>query len=164
MTKYTGAATKASPTPPVTSSRCWSRYHGAADFAGARQKHQQGTRFRPQRARNGVRHLVFDAFAHIAAQVLRFNGKSAALALDHRRIAEQRGDPRAVNCRRHDKDFEVVAQALLHVPCKGKPKIGVERALMKFVKQHGGDTVERGIVQHQPREHALSDNLDARAL
>src|SRR5664279_1478179 len=34
---------------------------------------------------------------------------------------------------------------------------------MKFVEQHRGDAVERGIVKHQPREYALGDHLDARA-
>ena len=35
---------------------------------------------------------------------------------------------------------------------------------MEFVEQHGGDAVERRIVEHQPREHAFGDDLDARAL
>ena len=34
---------------------------------------------------------------------------------------------------------------------------------MEFVEQHGGDAVERRIVEDQPREHALGDDLDARA-
>ncbi len=35
---------------------------------------------------------------------------------------------------------------------------------MEFVEQHGGDAVERRIVEHQPREHAFGHHLDARAL
>ncbi len=34
---------------------------------------------------------------------------------------------------------------------------------MEFVEQHGGNAIEGRIVENKPREHAFSDDLDARA-
>ena len=137
---------------------------GAADFAGAGQEHQQRALIGAQGALHGVGHLGFDARARIAAEIARLDRKGAAFALDHRRAAEQRRHAGAVERRRHHQDFQFLAQALLHVARQRQSEIGIERALVKFVEQHGGDAVERRIVEDQPREHALGDHLDARAL
>ena len=52
-------------------------------------------------------------------------------------------------------------------PCassaRARPQIGVERALVELVEQHGGDAGELGIVEDHAGEHALGDDLDARA-
>ena len=136
----------------------------AADFRRARQEHQRGARLGAERALDGVGHLGFDARARIAAEIARVDRKAAALALDHRRVAEQRRHAGAVERRRHHQEFQVLAQALLHVARQRQSEIGVERAFVEFVEQHRGNAVERRIVEHQPREHALGDDLDARAL
>ncbi len=137
---------------------------GAADFGGARQEHQQRAGIRAQRRAAprpppGAQSARADRGRDSASPP-----ESAAFAFDHRRIAEQRRHARAVERRRHHQEFEILAQALLRVARKRQPEIGIERALMEFVEQHGGDAIERGIVEHQPREHALGDHLDAGAL
>ena len=99
---------------------------GAADFAGAGQKHQQRAAIGAQRTLHGVRHLALDALARIAAEIARLDRKGAALALDHRRAAEQRRDPRAVERRRHDKNFQILAQALLRLARQRQTEIGVQ--------------------------------------
>ena len=111
-----------------------------------------------------VRHLLLDARARIAAEIARLDRKAAALALDHRRIAKQRRHPRAIERRRHHQQLQILAQALLRVARQRQAEIGIERALVEFVEQHGGDAVERGIVEDQPREHAFGHHLDAGAL
>ncbi len=136
---------------------------GAADFGSARQKHQNRAGIGAQRALHGVGHLALDRRALVAAEIARLDRKSAALAFDHRRISQQRRHPRAIERRRHHQDFQILAQALLRVTRQCQPEIGIERAFVKFVEQHGGDAVERGIVEHEPREHAFGDDLDARA-
>ena len=100
----------------------------------------------------------------VAAEIARLDRKGAALARDHRRVAEQRRHAGAVERRRHHQEFQIVTQALLHIARQRQSEIGVERALMEFVEQHGGDALERGIVEDHPREHAFGDHLDARAL
>ena len=117
-----------------------------------------------KRARDGVGHLAFDARARIAAEIARLDRKAAALALDHRRVAEQRRHAGAVERRRHHQELQILAQALLHVARQRQSEIGIERAFVEFVEQHGGNAVERRIVEHQPREHAFGDHFDARAL
>ena len=135
----------------------------AADFGGARQKHEHRARIGAQRTGDRVGDLAFDRRAGIAAQVARLDRKRTALARDHRRIAEKSRDTRAVECCRHDEELEIVAQAALHVERQCQPEIGIERTLVEFVEQHGGDAGERRIVEDQPREHALGHDLDARA-
>ncbi len=53
--------------------------------------------------------------------------------------------------------------ARLRVEREGEAKIGVERALVELVEQHGRDAFERGIVEDHAREHALGHDLDAGA-
>jgi len=38
--------------------------------------------------------------------------------------------------------------------------MGIERALVEFVEQHGGDAIEFGIIEDLPREDSLGDDLD----
>ena len=44
---------------------------------------------------------------------------------------------------------------------KRQTEIGVERALVEFVEQHRGDAVEHRIVENEPGENSLGDDLDA---
>ena len=98
----------------------------------------------------------------LAAEIARLDRKGAALACDHRRLAEQFCDPRAVERRRHHEDAQILAQAGLRVARQRQPQIGIERAFVKFVEQHGGDAVQFGIVEDLPREDAFGDDLDPR--
>ena len=134
---------------------------GAADLAGARQERQHRAGFRAHGLQHGVRHLPLDRRARVAPEITRLHRESAAQAFDHRRIAEQFCDARAVDGRRHDQELEVFAQPLLHVAGERQTEIGVERALVEFVEQQRGDAVERRIVEDHAREHALGHELDA---
>ena len=104
---------------------------------------------------------ALDRRARIAAEIARLDRKRAALAFDHRRVAQKLRDPRAVERRRHHQQLEILAQALLHVARERQAEIGVERALVEFVEQHRGDAFERRIVEDQPGEDAFGDDLDA---
>ena len=66
--------------------------------------------------------------------------------------------------REHDDKPQVLAQALLRIERERKAEIGVERALVELVEHDRRDPLKRGIVEDLPREHALGDGLDARAL
>ena len=131
--------------------------------ACARQERQHRAGIGAQRARHRVGDLPLDRRARIAAEIARLDREGAALALDHRRVAEQLRHARAVERRRHHQELEVLAQALLRVARQRQAEIGIERALVEFVEQHRGDAVERRIVEDQPREHAFGDDLDAGA-
>ena len=112
---------------------------GAADFGGARQERQHRAGIGAQRHRDGIRHLPLQRRIGLAAEIARLDRKGAALARDHRRVAEQPGDPRAVERRRHHEDAQILAQAGLRVARQRQAEIGIERALVEFVEQHGGD-------------------------
>ena len=85
----------------------------------------------------------------------------AALAFDHRRIAQEFRDAGAVERRRHRRDAEILAQALSRVERERQAQIGIERALVKLVEQNGGDAGKLGVVDQRAGEHALGHHLDA---
>ena len=113
----------------------------AADFGRARQERQHRAGIGAQRVRNGIRHLPLQRHVRLAAEIARLDREGAALALDDRRIAKQPRHPRAVERRRHHQQAQILAQARLRVARQRQPHIGIERALMKLVEQHGGDAV-----------------------
>ena len=107
---------------------------------GARQEHQQRSGLGAQRARTTASATCRSIGARgIAPEVARLDREGAAGALDHRRVAEQARDARAVERRRHHQQPEVLAQPLLHVARQRQAEIGVERALVELIEENGGD-------------------------
>ncbi len=76
-------------------------------------------------------------------------------------MAQQAGDAGAVYSRRHDQEPQILAQSLLRVARQSETEIGVERSLVEFVEQHGGDAVEHRIVEDEPGKNAFGDDFDA---
>ena len=63
-----------------------------------------------------------------------------------------------VQRRRHDQQFQIVTQPLLHVQQQGQRQIRLQTTLMKFIKDHQLDAVQLGIAldhscQHPFRHH-----------
>ena len=112
---------------------------GAADFGGARQKRQHRAGIGAQRRGNRIRHLPLQRRIGLAAEIARLDRESAALARHDGRIAQQFCNARAVESCRHHEDAKVLAQARLRVARQRKAQIGIERAFVEFVEQHGGD-------------------------
>ena len=135
---------------------------GAADFGRARQERQHRAGIGAQCGRDRVRHLPLKRSVRLSAEIARLDRKGAALAGDDRRIPEQFCHPRAVQCRRHHEDAQILAQTGLGVAGEREPEIGVERALVKLVEQYRGDAVQFGIVEDLPRKDSLGDDFDAR--
>ena len=69
---------------------------------------------------------TLDAGACVAAEITRLHRKAAALAFDQRRVAQERRHPRAVERRRHDEQFQILAQSLLGIARQRQPEIGVQ--------------------------------------
>jgi hypothetical protein len=111
----------------------------AADFGSTRQERQHRAGIGAQRGRNCIRHLPLDRCIRLAAEIARLDRKGSALAGNHRRVAEQFADPRAVERRRHHQDAQILAQAGLRIAGQRQAQIGIERTLVKLVEQHGGD-------------------------
>jgi hypothetical protein len=137
---------------------------GAADFRCTRQKSQHRAVFIVECAQDRAGHLRLDAFARVAAEIARVHIEGAALAFNDRRVAENFRDARTVERRRHGENAQVLAQSALGVERKRQAQIGIERALVKFVEQDGGDPGQFRIVEHKPRKHTLGHDLDARPL
>jgi hypothetical protein len=63
----------------------------------------------------------------------------------------------------HDEDAQVRAQQRLRLEREGEAEVGVDAALVELVEDDDAGVVERRVVLQHPREHALRDDLDARA-
>ena len=94
-------------------------------------------------------------------EVAGLDRKDAARRIDHRRIAEMRGNPRGVERRRHDEDAEIVAQAALDVEREGEAEVTVERAFVEFVEDDEAHAGELRIGLQAAGEDAFGDHLDA---
>ena len=134
----------------------------AANLALPGQEDKHRAAFARERIERDARDLVLDPDARAPPDIARRNGEGAPLALDQRRVAQERAHPRAVERRRHDEKAQVLAQRALRVESQREPEIGVERALVELVEQHRRDALERGIVEDHAGEHALGDDLDPR--
>ncbi len=132
------------------------------NLALAGQEHEDRAAFLAERGERRPDDLVFDARPRGAAEIAGFHGKSAAMALDLRGALHQPRDSGAVERRRHHQQPQILAQRPLRVERERKPEVGVERALVEFVEQHGGDAGQFRVVDDHPREHALGDDFDAR--
>src|SRR5262249_18909081 len=82
-------------------------------------------------ARDGIDGLRFDRRGRFAAEIAGLDREGAAGAFDHRRIAEELADARAIERRRHDQELEVGAQALLHVAPQRQTEVAVKRTLVE---------------------------------
>ena len=78
-----------------------------------------------------------------------------ALALDHRRIAHQRREARAVERRRHRHEAQIGPQRALRVERQREPEIAVEAALVHLVEQHRRNAGQLGIGLDAVDEDAL---------
>jgi hypothetical protein len=87
----------------------------------------------------------------------------AALALDHRRSAHQRGEAGAVQCGGHRQQLEVWPQRRLCVQRQREPKIAVEASLMHLVEQHGGHALQLRVRLDAAEEDAFGEDEDARS-
>ena len=133
-----------------------------ANLALAGQEDEERAALLVQRQQDGLGDLVLDALQRVAAEIACLDGIGATLALNHRGIAEQARDSRAVERRRHHEDAQVLAQTGLGVERQSEAEIGIERALVKFVEEYRRDTLQRGVVEDHPSENAFGDDLDAR--
>ena len=134
---------------------------GSANFRGARQKRQYRAGIGAQRHCDRIRHLPLERHIRFAAEIAGLDWKRAAFAGDHGRIAEQPGHPRAIERRRHHQNAQVFAQAGLRVARQRKSQIGVERPLVKFIKQHRGDAGQFRIFENLAREYPFGDHFNS---
>ena len=110
------------------------RFGGAFDLALARQEGEDATGLVGERIADGPGHGIFDPLVRFAFPIADIDGKGAPLAFQHRRIAQQFSNPRAVECCRHDKELQVRSQGRLHIERQRKAEIRVEAALVKFIE------------------------------
>ena len=143
---------------------------GAPDLAGPGQEDEHVAGFVAQGARDVRGDRGLDAVSRQATgravQVAGFHRVLAPLGRDHRRgvaVAQQFGDRRGVEGRRHDQQAQVVAKQSPRLERQRQAEIGVQRALVELVEDHQPDAVEPRIGLQHARQDALGDHLDAGA-
>ena len=161
------------PAPPhrarrtAARSRCWRHGYARRENSGCGgfPRRPAGTPaptgIGAQRRCDRVRHLPLQRRIRLAAEIAGLDRKGAAFAGDDRRVAEQLGNARAVQRRRHHQNAQILAQTRLRVARQRQADIGIERTFVKFVEQHGGDAGQFGIVENLAAD-ALGDDLHPR--
>ena len=123
---------------------------GAADLRHARQEREDiagvlGERG-ADRAGEGLRQVA--RLGDVARGVDDGDREHAPGALDHvriRRRTEQGCEAPGVDSGGHRQQAEIRSQDALQVAAQRQRQVGVERAFVHLVQQHGGDAVEAGI-------------------
>ena len=57
--------------------------------------------------------------------------------------------------------MRILAQSLLRMRANANPRSASSDG-REFIEQHRSNTLKRGIIEHEPREHAFGHHLDAR--
>ncbi len=122
---------------------------GAADFAFARQKHQQATACVAGFSL-GPDHQINQ---RIAAPRLRAQRRVQPACVDwkaaplgrHYRGLHQISHRAAIQRCRHRQQDQIVAQGIRHLKAQRQPQIRIQRAFVEFVKDHRANTWKLGI-------------------
>ena len=132
----------------------------ALDLALAGQEGQHAALLAGERATDCLRDRVLDRCFGQAFLVADVDWKAAARTLDHRRIAEQAGDTRAVERGRHDQEPQVRPERALDVEGQREAEVAVQRTLVELVEQYGCDSRQFRIVEDHARQDAFGDDQD----
>ena len=117
-----------------------------------------GLRKRPERQ---IRHCILQPLlAHRLVEPARHHLKTAALGGDDggRHQCSHRG---GIECGGHGDEKQIVPQGTRDFEAKREAKIGVERAFVKFVKDHRADARQIRIVLQHAGQDPLGDDLNA---
>ena len=134
----------------------------APDFAFARQEYKHATvslghGFFDQ-ARGGVFKPVL--FAQGGVQPLRGDWITPSFGGDHRNAAHQRGHRGRIQRCGHHQQHKVVPQGLGNLKAQGEAKVGIQRALVKFIKNDRPDACKFRVGLDHPGQDTLGDDFD----
>ncbi|MNT30398.1 hypothetical protein D3C72_1661900 [compost metagenome] len=91
-----------------------------------------------------------------------FNRKRTPFRGNDRRIGQDLSQPFVVERGGHDQQLEILTQPLLHVEQQRQRQIGLQAALMKFIKDHQPHTVQLGIVLQHPGQDPFRHHFQPR--
>ena len=135
----------------------------AIDLADAGQEGEDIALLRAPGTRNRIGHRIFDPAIGRAAQPFDPQRVCRAFAFDDRRIvAQQAGEARAVDRRRHHQHAQILAQHGARLQRQREAEIAVEMAFMRLVEQHGGNARQFGIVEQHVDEDRFGHDQHAR--
>jgi hypothetical protein len=124
-----------------------------------------GRERRADRARHRPRQVA--RIGQVAGAVLDRHGPGAAEALNDgggvSPLAQQPGEERAVERRRHRQQAQLRPQGTLQVEAEREGQVGVEVALMRLVEQDGRDALQPRIGLQAADQQPLRYHLDPRA-
>ena len=113
-----------------------------------------------QYGQHGANHDVKIETLGIVRQVMLSHGMSAALSSNDRSVAEQLRDCRSVQRRRHDQQAQVLTQPALAVEAERQSQIGMQAALVEFIKNDQPDPLQRRVALQAAGKQALGQHFD----
>ena len=92
----------------------------------------------PEHTLHAFRHGFIQTGLGLIGQILNFDRIGPARALDERTISKITADRSSIKSSRHNHYLEIRSEFASHLPQKSQSQIGIEIALVKFVKNHYG--------------------------
>ena len=114
-----------------------------------------------QRVHHGIAHCLRQRSLGVTRQIVDIHWIGAALTGNDRRIVQKSGNRFTVERGRHHQDFQVFAQRLLAVETKRQRQVGVQMALVEFVKNDEPGIFQFRVGLQTAREDALGEHFDA---
>jgi len=134
-----------------------------ADFSLSWKEGEDGTFFRSERIHNCGGHGVLDPLAPRPIAVADLDRETASFADYGGWAAEECGYTLDIERRRHDEKLEIRPECELRVERQRQTEIGIQRALVEFVEDHGRNALQFRILENHSRKDPFSDHLNTRS-
>ena len=134
----------------------------AVDFTRTREEHQDVTVGLLERLMHHCRDRAFQPLVCATRPIPRLHIEHPSAAGDHRRAAEKRGHPIALEGRGHHQDPQVGSKRRPALDREREAEVGVDAAFVEFVEDEETDALERGILEPHAGEDAFGHHLDSR--
>ena len=125
------------------------------DLRHARQEQQQRSRLLGQQPLHRRRYAIFQPLMAGQRLIQTLNREAAPLGHHYRRFRQHLRQASVVQGGRHDQQFQIVAQPLLHVEQQRQRQIGLQAAFVELIEDHQRHTLQFGVLLQHAGENAF---------
>jgi hypothetical protein len=136
------------------------RFGGFANFPlpGKEDENVSGRSF--ERLLNRLRDVSFQASRAGESNVMCCDRVALSRTVDQNCLGQEQFHSRAVECRRHDQDPEVLSQMRLCIQCQGQAQVGVDAPFVEFIEDNQSDAGEVRLMLEHACENAFGNDFD----
>ncbi len=125
------------------------------DLRHARQEQQQRPRLFGQQPLYRRRYAILQPLMAGQRLIQTLNREAAPLGHHHRRFRQQLRQASVVQGGRHDQQFQIVTQPLLHIEQQRQRQIGLQAAFVELIEDHQRHALQFGVLLQHAGENAF---------